>query len=69
MFKNYTGVSPLQYQLDLKVLRAKEMLLQTDRTVKEISYALGFQSIYYFSRVFKSKLGVAPTEIRRSVRP
>ena len=69
MFKNYTGVSPLQYHLDLKVLRAKEMLLQTDRTVKEISYALRFQSIYYFSRVFKSKLGVAPTEIRRSVRP
>ncbi len=69
MFKNYTGVSPLQYHLDLKVLRAKEMLLQSDQTVKEISYALGFQSIYYFSRVFKSKLGVAPTEIRRSVRP
>ncbi|MFO7935645.1 MAG: AraC family transcriptional regulator, partial [Bacteroidales bacterium] len=68
MFKKYTGIPPVQYHLDLKVLRAKEMLLQTDKSVKEISYDLGFQSIYYFSRIFKNKLGVAPSEIRKSVR-
>jgi AraC-like DNA-binding protein len=68
MFKKYTGVPPVQYHLDLKVLRAKEMLLYTDKSVKEISYELGFQSIYYFSRVFKNKLGLSPSEIRKSVR-
>ena len=67
MFKKYTGVPPVQYHLDLKVLRAKEMLLYTDKSIKEISYELGFQSIYYFSRVFKNKLGLSPSEIRKSV--
>ena len=38
MFKKYTGVPPVQYHLDLKVLRAKEMLLYTDKSIKEISY-------------------------------
>ena len=68
MFKKYTGVPPVQYHLDLKVLRAKEMLLYTDKSIKEISYELGFQSIYYFSRVFKNKLGLSPSEIRKSLR-
>ncbi len=68
MFKKYTGVPPVQYHLDLKILRAKEMLLYTDKSIKEISYDLGFQSIYYFSRIFKNKLGVSPSEIRKSVR-
>lgn len=68
MFKKYTGVPPVQYHLDLKILRAKEMLLQTDKSVKEISFALGFQSIYYFSRIFKNKQGVSPSEIRKAVK-
>ena len=67
MFKKYTGVPPVQYHLDLKVLRAKEMLLYTDKSIKEISYELGFQSNYYFSRIFKNKLGVSPSEIRKWV--
>jgi AraC-like DNA-binding protein len=67
MFKRYTGVPPVQYHLDLKVLRAKEMLLHSDRSIKEISYQLGFQSVYYFSRLFKTKLGVSPSDIRKSI--
>ncbi|MCK5136720.1 MAG: AraC family transcriptional regulator [Bacteroidales bacterium] len=68
MFKKYTGIPPVQYHLELKILRAKEMLLYTEKSIKEISYELGFQSIYYFSRIFKNKIGVSPSEIRKSVR-
>jgi AraC-like DNA-binding protein len=68
MFKKYTGVPPVQYHMDLKVLRAKEMLLYSEKSIKEISYELGFQSIYYFSRVFKNKLGFSPSEFRKSAR-
>lgn len=67
MFKKYTGVPPHQYVLELKIMRAREMLLTTERSVKEISFALGFQSIYYFSRLFKRKTGNSPTSLRRSV--
>lgn len=67
MFKKYTGISPHQYVLDLKIMRAKEMLLTSERSVKEISFALGFQSIYYFSRLFKQKTGVSPSTLRKSM--
>ena len=66
MFKQYTGNAPVQYQLDLKIRRAREMLVSTDRTIKEIAFEMGFQSIHYFSRIFKKKTGVAPSEIRKT---
>lgn len=64
MFKNFTGISPRQYYLQLKIMRAKELLLSTEKTVKEISYELGFDSIHYFSRLFKKKTGKTPTDFR-----
>lgn len=65
MFKKYTGISPKQYLLQLKILRAKELLINSNLAVKEIAYELGFQSIYYFSRIFKEKTGMNPSELRR----
>jgi AraC-like DNA-binding protein len=65
-FKLYTGVPPVQYHLDLKTMQAKEMLISSDKLIKEISAELGFQSVYYFSRVFKSKIGMSPNEFRKN---
>jgi AraC-like DNA-binding protein len=65
MFKNYTGLSPRQYCLQLKIIRAKELLQSTELSVKEISYELGFESIHYFSRIFKKKTGINPTKFRK----
>ncbi|KAF0235988.1 MAG: AraC family transcriptional [Prolixibacteraceae bacterium] len=64
MFKKYTGVSPGQYLLQLRITRAKELLISTDKSIKEISYELGFQSIFYFSNMFKKKEGVTPSYFR-----
>ena len=63
-FKTQTGVSPLQYYLLLKVEKSKELLLNTKKTQKEIAYELGFESDYYFNRLFKSKTGLAPGKFR-----
>lgn len=65
MFKKYTGISPRQYLLQLKIMRAKELLLSSNLTIKEISYELGFHSIFYFSRIFKEKTGVNPSDLRK----
>ena len=64
MFKKYTGISPHQFHLELKILRAKELLRTTEKSIKEVSYELGFQSIHYFSRLFKAKVGTNPSKIR-----
>jgi AraC-like DNA-binding protein len=42
------------------------MLVATDLSIKEIAYELDFNSIHYFSRIFKKKTGVPPSEIRKS---
>lgn len=65
MFKNYTGLSPHQYHLQLKIMRAKELILSTDKSIKEISYELGFESIHYFSRFFKKKTGINPSDFSK----
>ncbi len=68
MFKKYTGVSPGQYHLQLRIIRAKELLISTNNSIKEISYELGFQSIFYFSNLFKKKEGMNPSEFREQRR-
>lgn len=64
MFKKYMGISPLKYYNDLKVLKAKEILLTSDKFIKEVSDELGFQSIHYFSRLFKKKTGFTPSDFK-----
>ncbi len=61
-FKNYTGLSPYQYFLQMKINKAKELLGDGIYSVKEVSYKLAFQNPYYFSRLFKKKTGVSPSQ-------
>jgi AraC-like DNA-binding protein len=63
-FKEYTGFSPAQYHLQLRVHRASELLRDTRMPIGEIAVRTGFESIYYFSRVFRVKTGQAPTVFR-----
>ncbi len=67
MFKKYTGVSPGQYHLQLRIIRAKELLVSTNKSIKEISLDLGFQTIHYFSLLFKKKVGVSPSAYRKGI--
>jgi len=65
MFKKYMGVSPLRYHLNLRIMRSRELLLTSDKSINEISDELGFTSVYYFSRLFKNKTGLSPTKFRK----
>ncbi|GAL67223.1 helix-turn-helix domain-containing protein [Jejuia pallidilutea] len=63
-FKTQTGISPLQYYILIKIEKSKELLLNTNKSQKEIAYELGFESDVYFNRLFKRKTGVAPGKYR-----
>lgn len=67
MFKRFTGISPGQYLLQLRISKAKDLIITTDSNIKDIAIETGFDSIYYFSRVFKEKIGKTPMELRYSV--
>jgi AraC-like DNA-binding protein len=64
LFREYTGIAPGQYRIELKLKRALELLHDREKPVKEIALESGFSSPYYFSRLFKKKLGCSPVAYR-----
>jgi AraC-like DNA-binding protein len=63
-FKAVTGTSPLQYQKDLRLVRARESLRQTNAKVSDIAFAVGYESSAQFSREYARKFGVPPRQDR-----
>lgn len=67
-FKKKTGISVIQYYINLKIDKAKKLLSQQKFTISEISDMLGFSSVYYFSRQFKMQTDMTPTEYINSIK-
>lgn len=66
LFKKELGKNFAEYLYELRIERAKELLLHSDDAVYEISEAAGFKDHAYFSRLFKSKTGESPGEYRKN---
>lgn len=66
VFKQVTGLSPNKYYLEIRLNKAKALLLNTDLSLIKISHLTGFETPYYFSTYFKKKYGVSPIAYRRS---
>ena len=63
-FKETYGTTPLRYIIQLRLAKAKELLVETNISISEISELVGFQTIHYFSRFFKEKEHCSPLEYR-----
>jgi AraC-like DNA-binding protein len=63
-FKAVTGTSPLQYQKDLRLLRARDALRSTNAKVSDIAFEVGYESSAQFSREYARKFGVPPRQDR-----
>ena len=59
-FKKITGESPNQYHLNLRLNRAKDLLITTVLNINEVAFQTGFESVFYFSKLFKKKNGISP---------
>lgn len=66
-FKEYTGVTPAQYILTLRISNAQSLLEHTDYNVTEIAEIVGYDNPLYFSRIFKKQLGVSPSQFRNQL--
>lgn len=64
MFRHHTGMAPIKYFLQLKLNKAKDLLVSTSLSVKEIAVITGFESQYYFSKFFKKRTGMSPIQLR-----
>jgi AraC-like DNA-binding protein/uncharacterized cupin superfamily protein len=60
-FRSVTGTTPLQYQKDLRLIEARALLLEGNRTVSEAAYAVGYESPTHFSRDYSRKFGLPPS--------
>jgi AraC-like DNA-binding protein len=63
-FKKITGVTPAKYFTSLKINKAKQLLLESSYSIKEVSFLLKFSSFEYFSTLFKKIVGVSPKDFR-----
>jgi len=64
LFKRVTGRSPIEYFIRLRMQRACRLLEAGSLHVKEVAAALGYDDPFYFSRVFKLTIHLAPSEYR-----
>ena len=65
IFKNLTGLSPLDYITKTRMNRARELLLFTDFNIEKISELCGYRDQNYFTRIFKKNVGLTPTDFRK----
>ena len=68
LFAKESGLSPLQYQLERRLARAKNLLASSDMPVKDIAETLGFNSSWYFAHFFQKHIHSSPASYRKRYR-
>jgi AraC-like DNA-binding protein len=68
IFHAKTGFSPIEYFNHLKIQKACKYIQFTEDRMKEIANNIGINDCYYFSRLFKKLMGMAPLEYRKKFR-
>ena len=67
LFRQSTGMSPMQYLLQMRMQRA-ELLLASDMTIEQVASSVGYGDALYFSKKFRSWSGLSPSEYRKELR-
>ncbi|MGX7198066.1 helix-turn-helix domain-containing protein [Enterococcus olivae] len=65
LFKAYTGLSPIDYLIDYRLNESKNLLQQTELSISEICYSVGFNHLSYFITAFKKKYQCTPLQFRK----
>ena len=66
-FRLLVGEPPMSYLARWRMLKARELLLSSERPIVDIASTVGYRSEFSFSRAFKKILGVSPGAIRRQI--
>lgn len=64
VFKNYTGITFVDYLTRLRIEKSKALLLNPHRRISEVAFEVGFESLTQFNRSFKKYAGMTPTSFR-----
>lgn len=66
-FKHYTGMTPMQYIISVRMTNAQRLLGTTEYNITEIASVVGYDNPLYFSRLFKKQIGLSPTDYRKNL--
>lgn len=64
-FRGMIGATPIQYVKQVRIQKAAELLLSTDRKISDIGMECGFQEMSYFAKTFRALKGYTPSEFRK----
>ena len=64
--KKHNTSPPCQVLLNKQIEYSKQLLKNTQKTIKEIAIEMNFEDQYYFSKLFKNKTGISPSEFRKT---
>lgn len=67
LFKNEVQTTPIQYINQKKIEKAQLMIATDNQPIKDIAFALSFENVYYFNRLFKKRTGVTPLDYRKGL--
>ena len=67
MFKEKLGVNYIDYLTECRIEKAKKLLNDPEKSLKEITFEIGYHEPNYFSKVFKKMCGVSPKDYRKSL--
>ncbi|MBO4573173.1 MAG: helix-turn-helix transcriptional regulator [Clostridia bacterium] len=66
-FKKYVRKTPCEYIDNYRVMQSKKLLMETDMTIAEISYFVGFCDQSYFVKMYKKTEGISPSKFRQTL--
>lgn len=64
LFTKTAGVGLMNYIMEIRVEKAKDLLLQTDKRINDIAMAVGYEDTRYFAKVFRKIAGESPSDYR-----
>ena len=67
-FKRATGITTLQYLQEQRIKEAKDLLKNSDVSIGDVAFRVGYQDVSYFVSQFRQRVGVAPGKWRATVR-
>jgi len=67
-FKQATNMTPVQYLQKQRLIEAQELLKNSNLSIKEIAYRVGYIDVSYFSKLFRQQLSVTPKKYRATIR-
>nr|WP_052088531.1 bifunctional transcriptional activator/DNA repair enzyme AdaA [Paenibacillus wynnii] len=63
-FKKVLGIAPVEYVQQVRIMKAKEQLIHTDRAIANIAMSVGMSNVPYFITLYKKKTAHTPSEFR-----